>query len=249
MKVLLIEDERLASTRLERLLKEVDGGIEIITKLQSVEDSINWLSGNEHPDLIFLDIQLDDGLCFEIFEKVEIRTPVIFTTAFDEYALKAFRVNSVDYLLKPIEKAGLCKAIDKYKNFHENNYDGRIERIVSLLAPRTKERFLVKVGEHYRSIQVSNINCFYIEERCNFMLTSEGKSYAIDYSLDKLEDLVDKGLFFRVNRNFLVSLNAIKDIVSYSSSRLKIILEKWQDTEDILVSREKVRDFKNWAGN
>lgn len=247
MRVLIIEDEYPASSRLKRLIQEIDSNINILATLQSVEDSINWLLKNEHPDLIFLDIQLDDGLCFEIFEKIEMITPIIFTTAFDEYAIRAFKVNSIDYLLKPIEKEELSKSIEKFKKYHENNYNHKIEKIINSLKPQTKQRFLVKVGEHYRSVQVCDINCFYIEERCNFILTSEGKTYAVDYSLDRLEALVDENSFFRLNRNFLVNLNAIKDIVSFSSNRLKITLNNWQNKEDILVSRDRVRDFKNWV--
>lgn len=246
MKVLIIEDENPASGRLERLLKTIDEEIKVISILQSVEGSVNWFIENTSPDLVFLDIQLEDGICFDIFEKIKIITPIIFTTAFDNYAIKAFEVNSVDYLLKPINKDELAKAITKYKELHENNYNEKIERIVKSLNPPAKERFLVKVGEHYRSIQVNNINCFYIEERCNFMLTSEGKIYAIDHSLDKTEHLVDANMFFRVNRNFLINLDAICDIVSFSSNRLKLKIDKWQGTEDILVSRERVRSFKKW---
>lgn len=246
MNVLIIEDEYPASGRLERLLKEIDEDIRVLSILQSVEDSVNWFSQNELPDLIFLDIQLEDGLCFDIYEKIKINTPIIFTTAFDNYAIKAFQVNSVDYLLKPIEKEGLEKAILKYRELHENNYSEKIEEIIKSLKPHTKERFLVKVGEHYRSIPVSNINCFYIEERCNFILTMEGKNYAIDYSLDKAESVLDTNIFFRVNRNFLVHLNAIRDIVAFSSNRLKLRIDKWQGRDDILVSRERVRSFKKW---
>lgn len=247
MKVLLIEDELPAAKRLIRLLNEIDSKIEIVNVLASVEQSTNWLLTNPSPELIFMDIQLEDGISFEIFEKCEITTPVIFTTAYNEYALKAFKVNSVDYLLKPIAIDELKKAIDKFNSFHRYKTDySKLDTIIKQLQPQRKERFLIKIGEHYKSIPISDINCFYIMERNNFILTNTGKSYPIDYSLDKIELLVDSKLFFRVNRNFIVNFYAIQDIIAYSSSRLKIILANRKEKEDILVSRERVNSFKEW---
>ena len=247
MKVLIIEDERPASQKLIRLLEEIDSGIEIIDVLRSVEETINWFLRNPNPDLIFMDIQLEDGICFEIFENCDIKTPVIFTTAFDAYSLKAFKVNSVDYLLKPIAPAELKNAIDKFKVVHSPKVDfAKIESFINQLQPKTKERFLIKIGEHYRSIQISSINCFYIKDRCNFINVNNGKNYAIDYSLDKVELMIDSKLFFRVNRNFIINFSAIHDIIVYSSNRLKIILTNWTEKDEIMVSRERVADFKNW---
>jgi DNA-binding LytR/AlgR family response regulator len=247
MKVLIIEDEKPASQKLIRLLWEINPDIEIIDVLKSVEHSINWFLHNQKPELIFMDIQLEDGVCFEIFEKCEIKTPVIFTTAYDAYSLKAFKVNSVDYLLKPVVLEELRNAIEKFKTVHHQKVDFlRIESIINQLQPKTKERFLVKIGEHYRSIQVSKINCFYIKDRCNFINVDNGKNYAIDYSLEKVEDLIDSKMFFRVNRNFIINFSAIQDIVMYSSSRLKIMLTNWDDNDEILVSRERVAEFKEW---
>ncbi|GHT47998.1 DNA-binding response regulator [Bacteroidia bacterium] len=247
MRVLIIEDERPASQKLIRLLEELDSSIEIVEVLKSVEQTVNWLLRNPAPELIFMDIQLEDGICFEIFEKVKIKTPVIFTTAYDEYTLKAFKVNSVDYLLKPIVPEELKNALDKFKAFHKpQTDDAKFESIIKQLQPQTKERFLIKTGEHYRSILTSNIRCFYISERCNFMLTDTGKSYPVDYSLDKIEQLVDQKLFFRVNRDFIVHFSAIRDIIAYSSNRLKIRLTNRDEIEDIIVSRERVAAFKEW---
>lgn len=247
MKVLIIEDERPAAQKLIRLLGEIDPGIEVTDVLKSVEESINWLQDKPSPDLVFMDIQLEDGTCFEIFEKYDLKKPVVFTTAYDEYSLKAFKVNSVDYLLKPIDPEELKYAIEKYRVFHSEKADfGKLESLINQLKPRTKERFLIKVGKHFRSIPISSINCFYIKERCNFINIQNGKNYAIDYSLDKIEQLVDPGLFFRINRNFIINFSAIKDIVAYSSNRLKIILNNWSDQDEILVSRERVADFKKW---
>ena len=247
MKVLIVEDERPAAQKLIRLLEETDPGIEIAGVLKSVEETINWFHNNPSPDLAFMDIQLEDGICFEIFENCDIKTPVIFTTAYDEYSLQAFKVNSVDYLLKPIDPDELKNALEKFQVFHGQKTDlGKLESLINQLKPRTKERFLVKVGEHYRSISTSSINCFYIKDRCNFINVYNGKNYAIDYSLDKIEQLVDPGLFFRINRNFIINFSAILDIIAYSSSRLKIILANWTDKDEILVSRERVAEFKKW---
>lgn len=247
MKVLIIEDERLAAQKLIRLLEEIDPKIEILSVIGAVEQAINWLTTNPAPDLIFMDIQLEDGISFEIFENTEIKTPVIFTTAYDEYTLRAFKVNSVDYLLKPIVSDDLQAALRKFNTFHCEKEDyHRIESIIRQLQPKTKERFLIKIGEHYRSIPIPSIHCFFILERNTFLLTDKGKSYPIDYSLDMLEQMVDPNLFFRVSRNFIVNFNAIRDIIVYSSSRLKIVVANWTEKEEILVSRERVTKFKEW---
>jgi DNA-binding LytR/AlgR family response regulator len=247
MTVLIIEDEQPASQKLVRLIKEIDAGIMIAGIIESVEQATNWLLCHPSPDLIFMDIQLEDGICFEIFENYNIQTPVIFTTAYDEYSLKAFKVNSVDYLLKPIVPDELKNAIEKFKSIHHQKMDfGKVELLINQLQPSTKERFLIRIGEHYRSVQVSQINCFFIKERCNFICTDNGKSYPIDYSLDKIEKMLDPKMFFRVSRNFIIHFSAIQDIVIYSSSRLKILLTGWNKSDEILVSRERVADFKVW---
>lgn len=247
MKVLIIEDEQPAAHKLIRLLEEADKQIEVIDVLASIEQTINWLAVHPGPELIFMDIQLEDGISFEIFETCKIQTPVIFTTAYDEYALKAFKVNSIDYLLKPIAPDDLKAALDKFNVLHRQqaNYS-RLESIISQLQPKTKERFLIKIGEHYRSVQTLSIHCFFIMERNTFIQTDTGKTYPIDYSLDKIEQLVDPGQFFRINRNFIVNFSAIQDILIYSSGRLKIILNGLTEKEDILVSRERVTEFKEW---
>jgi len=245
MKVLIIEDEYPASQKLIRLLKNIDPGIEVVDVLRSVEESVNWFIGNPSPELIFMDIQLEDGLSFEIFEKFRIDSPVIFTTAYDEYALKAFKVNSIDYLLKPIVHDDLKSAIAKYNNIFSIDYL-KFESVIRQLQPPKKERFLLKIGEHYKSVPVSNIYCFFIMERCTFLFTDTGKSYPVDYSLDQLTELIDSKVFFRVNRNYIINYYAICDMISYSSSRLKIFLSNWPEKEEILVSRERVFDFKKW---
>jgi DNA-binding LytR/AlgR family response regulator len=247
MKVLIIEDERPASQKLIRLLKEADPKTEVIDVLGSVEQSVNWFFENRSSDLIFMDIQLEDGLCFEIFEKIRIKTPVIFTTAYDEYTLKAFKVNSVDYLLKPVNPDELKDAIDKFNTLHRTIPDySKYESAVHPFACQSKERFLIKMGEHYKSVPTSDISCFYSLERSVFLFSNSGRSYPVDYSLDKIEQLVDSRLFFRVNRNFILNYCAIQDMIAYSSNRIKIILVNWNEKEEIIVSRERVSDFKVW---
>lgn len=246
MKVVIIEDEQPAAHKLLRLLETIECNFEVAAILSSVEKSVNWLLINQHPDLVFMDIQLEDGICFEIFEKVKLKAPVIFTTAYDEYALKAFMVNSIDYLLKPLNQEGLMAAILKYKEvFARPDYYSRIENLINQLQPTTKERFLIKIGEHFKSVQTDDIACFYIKERCNFIATNKGKNYPVDYSLDKIERMIDGRRFFRVNRNFIVNFHFIRDVVAYSSNRLKIIVEGFSD-EEIIVSRERVGEFKDW---
>jgi DNA-binding LytR/AlgR family response regulator len=246
MKVLIIEDEQLAAKKLIRLLREIDISIEVVEIIGAVESAVNWLHAHPIPDLIFMDIQLEDGLCFEIFEKSSIKTPVIFTTAFDEYTLRAFKVNSVDYLLKPINADELKKSIDKFKQLHNHRDLGGFEMALKQLQPKFKERFLIKVGEHYKSIEISSIDCFYIKERSTFIQINTGKNYDIDYSLDKIEELTDPKMFFRINRTMIINFLSIQDIISYSSSRLKVRLRNWTEKDELLLSRERVADFKQW---
>ena len=247
MKVLIIEDEKPAVNKLIRLLNQAEQDIEILATTASVEDSLNWLQSHPSPDLIFMDVQLEDGVCFDIFETIKIKTPVIFTTAYDKYALKAFKVNSVDYLLKPIDPHELKQAIDKFKtlNFRSNGFK-QLESVLNGLSIKKKERFLIKTGEHYKSVLTTDIDCFCIKERCTFIHTETGRLYGIDHSLEKIEELVDPGQFFRVNRNYIVNFASISDIISYSSSRLKVKIKGLKDDEPILVSRERVSDFKKW---
>lgn len=251
MKVVIIEDEKPAARRLSRMLNEF--GIEPITMLHSVEESINWFLNNEHPDLLFLDIQLSDGLSFEIFEEVEIKSAIIFTTAYDEYALKAFKLNSVDYLLKPIDNEELENAIDQFKKLRSNTSKNslNIEQIKHLITPTNKNyktRFTVKIGSHIKMISVDAIECFYSENKATNIYTIDNRTYLIEDTLEQLEDKLKPSIFFRVNRQYFININAIKDIVSYSNSRLKVMLNSFKDSE-IIVSRERVKDFKTWIDN
>lgn len=247
MKAIIIEDERLAADKLEEMLLKVDPEIEVIARLESVIDSINWLNTHEHPDLIFLDIQLDDGISFEIFDSIKLEVPIIFTTAFNQYAIKAFQVNSVDYLLKPIEEEALQKALNKFRSIHQNqqNQLDKINLLYKQIINNYKTRFFVKIGNHFHSVSVNEIQCFLIQERATFLRTMSGKKYDLDYSLDQLQKLVDPAIFFRINRNYLIHIDAIQDIFSYSSNRLGVKL-KMLDHLDMIVSRDKVADFKMW---
>ncbi len=249
MNILIIENEKPAADKLRHLLQKIDKNIAIVGVTETVEGSVNWLQENPSPDLILIDIQLDDGLCFEIFETIKVDTPVIFTTAYDEYVLQAFKVNSIDYLLKPIEEDALRKALDKFKTLHLKLSANILKQIFSDTDKQYKNRFLIKIGSHYKSVQVNEICCFYILERATFIKTFSGKEYSVDYSLDNLQKIVDPDIFFRINRNFMVSIDAISDILSYSSSRLQLKLNEKIPAinEDYLVvSRDKVTGLKKW---
>jgi len=248
MKVVIIEDEKPAARRLTRMLNEI--GIEPIVMLHSVEEAVNWFYTNEHPDLLFLDIQLSDGLSFEIFEEIEVKSAIIFTTAYDEYALRAFKLNSIDYLLKPIDSDELENAVKKFKKLHSvtAKYNFNIEQIKNLILPSQKnykKRFTVKIGQHLKMISVESIECFYSENKATHIHTINNRSYIIEETLEQLEAKLQPQNFYRVSRKYFVSINAIKDIISYSNSRLKILLQSYNESE-IIVSRERVKDFKNW---
>jgi DNA-binding LytR/AlgR family response regulator len=249
MNVLIVENEKPAAEKLQRLLKKTDETITIAGITETVEGTVNWLHSNPAPDLILMDIQLDDGICFELFDTIKVETPVIFTTAYDEYALQAFRVNSVDYLLKPVEEEALRKAIDKYKNYHCNLPGETLRQLLGEFNKQFRNRFLVKVGSHFKSVQVKEICLFYILERAAFLRTFSGREYALDNSLDFIQKTVDPETFFRINRNCLLNIGAIADIIGYSSSRLQIkLIEniKPPDENILVVSREKVAGFKHW---
>ena len=249
MNVIIIEDEKPAARRLSRLLEELD--VQVSVMLHSVEESINWFQNNAHPDLIFLDIQLSDGLSFEIFEEIEVRSAIIFTTAFDEYALQAFKLNSIDYLLKPIDDEDLEVAVKKYKSLKPEpqklalDFDDIKKLLVNPLEREYKKRFTVKVGQHLKIINADEVECFYSENKGTYAATAEGRNYLLDTTLEHLESELEPKVFFRVSRKFYVNINHIKDIISYTNSRLQIKLNHFSEQE-IIVSRERVRDFKLW---
>lgn len=247
MQAIIIEDEKPAARRLQRMLAK--NGIMVDVLLHSVSQATEWLLNHEQPDLIFLDIQLSDGLSFEIFEEVKIDSAIIFTTAYDEYALKAFKLNSIDYLLKPIDSDELKHAINQFdKQNNASKID--IHQIQKLLNQKSstvkyKHRFTTKVGSHIKIIPIQEIICFYSLEKASYIKTTDNRDYIIEMSLEELEKILRPSLFFRINRKLIVKIDAIEDIISYSNSRLKLKMVNFAVFEAI-VSREKVKDFKFW---
>jgi DNA-binding LytR/AlgR family response regulator len=249
MKVIVIEDEKLAAERLVDLILDYDPGIEVLGRFDSVRKSVEWFNENDQADLAFFDIQLSDGVSFEIFDKTWVYCPVIFTTAFNEYAVRAFKVNSIDYLLKPIDEDELKRAIDKFKqNYLAKNeivQPAILDKFLHLLTNNYKQRFVIKVGEHIRSVPAENILYFYSMEKATFLNTMDDHNYIIDFSLEQVENMVDPEFFFRINRKYMITIDSILDIITDSNSRLKIEL-KHSDDQDVIVAREKVKQFKKW---
>jgi len=249
MNVIIIEDEKPSARRLERMLERLE--VKVDTMLHSVEESVNWFKSNPNPDLIFLDIQLSDGLSFEIFDTVEIKSAIIFTTAFDEYALQAFKLNSIDYLLKPIDEDELEVAVKKYKDRapQASNVQLSFEDIKKLLGnpvERTyKQRFTTRIGQHIKMISIDEIECFYSENKGTYAHTFEGRDYLLETTLEQLENELSPKIFFRINRKFYININAIRDIISYTNSRLQLKLHSYKEDE-VIVARERVKDFKIW---
>lgn len=252
MKILIIEDETPAAQRLEKLLKEIEPGCIILDSIVSVTTAVKWLNQNPAPDVIISDIQLADGLSFDIFKTVPTLSPIIFTTAFDQYAIEAFKVNSIDYLLKPIKKEELFIAINKMKQLAAAKQTvpldiNKLLQAISPAATNFKNRFAVKFGEHLRTIETNDIVYFYTEDKINFLTTKEGRRYTTDYNLDTLETMLDPKLFFRINRQYIICIHAIAEMFSYSKSRVLIKLNPPAKHETI-VSTERSADFKLWLG-
>ncbi|MBL7783168.1 MAG: response regulator transcription factor [Saprospiraceae bacterium] len=249
MKILIIEDENAAARRLEKMLGEIAPEAVVIDRLDSVETAVLWLQSNPQPDLILLDIHLADGASFEIFEHVAVTAPVIFTTAYDEYAMKAFKVTAVDYLLKPIKTADLEAAIDKYRRVFQPapNYTPLIETMRQQEpGGNYLQRMLIRFSNSYKLVEMSDAAYFYSKDKITFVVSrSSGKRFPVDYPLDKLESLLDPTLFYRINRQFIVHVAAIKEMHSYSKSRVKIDLDPPADM-DTIVSTERSSDFKRW---
>ena len=247
MRVIIFEDEKLASERLIQLLKQIKPEAEVLTSIKSVEAGTLWLQNHDEPELIISDIQLLDGTSFEIFEQVKVNCPVIFTTAYDDFAIKAFEVNSVDYLLKPIQKEKLEKAIDKYENQKGNSSELNLEKIQELLQgePTYKSRFLVKLGQRIKAIPVEKIAYFYSRDKLTYLVGFDGQKLPVDQTLEELDTLLNPTHYFRVNRKFLVHFDAVSDIHPYFKGRVKLELEPTIH-EDIVVSSEKTPVFKKW---
>jgi len=256
MKVLIIEDEPFAQTELIRLLGNATSEAEIIGTLDSVETAISWFENNSEPDLVFLDIQLSDGLSFEIFEHVKFRCPVIFTTAFDEYAIEAFKLNSIDYLLKPIKPVALKQALDKYFGIKET-YKTResfsispeqVQQLLNFRQPNYKSRFIAKLGDTIRHIPVEDIAYFFADNNVVFLVAKNGSKQIIEYSLEELLGVLNPSRFFRLNRSYIVDIDSVKKVSKYFNSRLAIELTPKVESQ-ILVSRIKVPDFLKWMDN
>ncbi len=246
IKTLIIEDEKPAARKLERLLNSFED-IEVIKVIHSVEEGIDYFTNEEHPQLIFSDIVLGDGLSFDIFEKVPCKSFIIYTTAFDNYTLKAFKLNSIDYLLKPITDDDLRKAIEKFKSFLPQEQQYEQLNFKDLIKKETLDlsRIVVKIGYNLKIIQIEEIACFYSENKIVYAQTSE-RNYPTDFTLDELEKTLNTKQFFRTNRQFIINLNFIKNI--HTSPVFKVELEH-QPNEEITVSRERVKDFKEWIYN
>lgn len=246
MNILILEDENRAAHHLQRMLQEVAPEMQLVAVKETVREAVEYLQSNPALSLIFSDVQLADGLCFEVFSQVEVSCPIIFTTAYDTYAIEAFNTNGIDYLLKPIEEERLKQAIQKARQFTSQIDLSTLLNLSGLPARKqSKSRFLVKVGEKIRTIPVEEVKAFYSFEKATFLHTTSKRNYIIDYSLDELQQLLDEDLFFRINRKYLVSLEACKHIYAWSNSRLKIDIEGIDD-QKIVVAREKVQEFKLW---
>lgn len=253
MKIFIVEDEELAVKKLQKTLASIDAAAEVVGTADSIQSSVEWLEQNPQPDLILMDIELADGQSFEIFNLTEVKSPVIFTTSYDEYALKAFKVNSIDYLLKPIQKEELQAALEKFKKTlsagkPEISIDNLVKELQLKLQPKEyRKRFLVKNGQKLVSIEVADIAYFYSDGRLNFFKTSDNKKFVVDYTMDELEEMLDPERYFRISRSFYVSIASIDKIDDYFGNRLMLQLKPAVDKE-ALVSREKVTDFKKWMG-
>lgn len=254
MDVLIIEDEILAAERMQMLVKNYDPTINIVGVLESVEEAVQWLSTKKHPDLMLVDIQLADGHSFEIFKKVNIQKPIIFTTAYNQYALDAFQLLSIDYVLKPVTAEAFSNAFGKYKSLSQNknivnNYDEILQYVKENLATKYKTRFLGKVGLRTYFIPVQDVAYFVADNKIVHLVSKEGKRYLKNATIEKLEETIDPQIFFRANRKIIIHIDAIEQVKPYDNNRLCITLKNSTITEEIIISREKVTAFKEWASN
>lgn len=251
MRYILIEDEQLAAKRLRTLIDELRPDYEFVAKFDSVESATISLPALSY-DVLFMDIQLADGISFDIFDQIHIEKPIIFTTAYDEFALKAFKTNSIDYLLKPIDLNELKRAIEKFERHVKEpvktsaiDDTSQVQKLMQALQPSGKERFVVKVGEHLKTVETEHIQLIYSQDKGTYLFTEEGKRFLIDYTLDKVETLMNPSNFYRISRKYILNLNYIKDIIAFTNSRLEVVIEGFED-DQIIVARERVNDFKAW---
>jgi len=250
MNAVIIEDEKLAAQKLQKMLTKIQPSLNIVKVMGSIEEAVDFFQNEHDVELVFLDIHLSDGSSFNIFDKIEIKAPIIFTTAYDEYALKAFKVNSIDYLLKPIAETDLLKALDKLKNITEKEEKVNVEKFLSAFKenkPVHKQRFLVSYGSQIKSIKAEETAYFYADNKMVFLVSHSGHKYVTDETLDRLEHSLDCMEFFRVNRTFMIGINSIKQMHTYSRSRIKIDLLP-ECEKECIVSTEKCGGFKEWLG-
>lgn len=250
LSILIVEDEPLAAVKLAGLITKIDPNATILAVCDTVASTVEWINSNEKPDLALFDIHIGDGSSFDIFDQCIVPCPVIFTTAFDKYAIEAFKVNSVDYLLKPIEQSDLERAFDKFHSqdsLQAYKFESKLsDQLRSIVNKREyKERFLIKIGAKLRRVETKDIECFYSFDKATYLKIKEGKDYLIDHSLDTLERTLDPAKFFRVNRKYIIAIDSIQDITIYSSTKLKLSVTFIKD-EDIFVSRDRIKDFKLW---
>ena len=253
LNVLIIEDEEPAAKRLRKMLLEIAPETTVLENIVSVSSALKWFSENPSPDLIISDIQLSDGLSFEIYKKIDLACPVIFTTAYDQYAIEAFKVNSIDYLLKPIKKEELENAVNKYKKINQANVAPLVDinKLLQSFNPTGKEyknRFVVRYGEHIKTINIEEVVYFYTEDKVNFLCTKDSRRFVIDFNLDTLESTLDPKSFFRINRQYIIGIHSIAEMLAYSKSRVLIKLNPPAKHETI-VSTERSSDFKHWLGD
>lgn len=248
--VLILEDEEPAVKRLKKLLSETVEETEVVAVLDSISAAKEWLQENKQPDLMLVDIHLADGISFELFKQVEVTCPIIFTTAYDEYALQAFKLNSVDYLLKPVKKDELQQALNKYKKLNPKqalNIDQLLQAVSQSPGDRYRQRFIIRYGEHIKTVETKDAAYFYTEARANFLITNDGKRYVIDFNLDQLEQMLNPDVFFRINRQFIISIGSIDEMTTWTKGRVMIKLKPASKIETI-VSTERSPEFKKWLG-
>lgn len=258
MRAYIIEDEPLGLNRLIKLLEEVDPKLQVIGHAETVKSAVWWLQNNAQPELIFMDIELADGQCFDIFKQVKIQAPVIFTTSYDEYALHAFKVNSLDYLLKPVRKEDLIRSLEKYahlqSHFGQQTLSVQLESLMADLQQRGRQpapyrnRFLVKQGQRLLSIETQDIAWFTADGKIVLLMTWNGQRYLVDYTLDQLEKLLDPHLYYRANRSFIVHIKSISTIHPYFNGKLKLSIQPVPEEAEVVVSKEKSSHFKSWLG-
>jgi DNA-binding LytR/AlgR family response regulator len=255
MTILIIEDEEPAFRRLQKMLKELEPDHTLLDQIVSVSSAVKWFKENDAPDLIISDIQLSDGISFEIFKQVEIKCPVIFTTAYDQYAIEAFKVNSIDYLLKPVKKEDLEKAVTKFKALTPAAAPPPaidINKLLQSLQPagttEYKKRFVVRYGEHIKTIDIEEVVYFYTEDKATFLCTKDARRFVVDFNMDSLDSILDPKVFFRINRQYIISIHSIAEMFAYSKSRVLIKLNPPAKHETV-VSTERSADFKHWLGD